>query len=76
MTKSAIPPDIEIAQSVKLRPIVDVASELGLAPEDIEPYGHYKAKVRLEVSPSTTIFTRGTRWDWTPTGSHGLAVWT
>ncbi len=49
MTKSAIPPDIEIAQSVKLRPIVDVAAELGLAPEDIEPYGHYKAKVRLEV---------------------------
>ncbi len=39
MTKSAIPPDIEIAQSVKLRPIVEVASELGLAPEDIEPYG-------------------------------------
>ena len=49
MTKSAIPPDIEIAQSAKIRPIIDVASELGLAPEDIEPYGHYKAKVRLEV---------------------------
>ena len=49
MTKPAIPPDIEIAQSAKLRPIVDVAAELGLTPEDIEPYGHYKAKVRLEV---------------------------
>lgn len=49
MSKSAIPPDIEIAQSAQLRPIVEVASELGLTPEDIEPYGHYKAKVRLEV---------------------------
>ncbi len=48
-TSAAIPSDIEIAQAAKLRPIVDVAAELGLAPEQIEPYGHTKAKVNLDV---------------------------
>ncbi len=41
--------DIEIAQAAKLRPITDVASELGLVPTEIEPYGHHIAKVRLEA---------------------------
>jgi len=41
--------DIEIAQSTKLRPISDVARELGLAEDEIEHYGKYKAKVSLEV---------------------------
>jgi formate--tetrahydrofolate ligase len=41
--------DIEIAQAAKLRPITDVASELGLVASEIEPYGHYIAKVRLEA---------------------------
>lgn len=41
--------DIEIAQAAKKRPIVDVAREkLGIAPENLEPYGHYKAKVSLD----------------------------
>jgi len=41
--------DIEIAQAAKLRPIVDVAREkLGIAPEHLEPYGHYKAKVSMD----------------------------
>jgi len=29
------------------RPILDVASELGLDPADVEPYGRDKAKVSL-----------------------------
>jgi formate--tetrahydrofolate ligase len=37
--------DIEIAQSVRLRPIVDVAREAGLQEEELELYGRYKAKV-------------------------------
>ncbi len=41
--------DIEIAQAAELRPIADVASELGLVAAEIEPYGHYIAKVRLEA---------------------------
>jgi len=41
--------DIEIARAAKLQPISTIADGLGLAPADIEPYGEYKAKVRLEV---------------------------
>ena len=37
--------DIEIARSVKLRPINEVAEELGLKEEQIENYGRYIAKV-------------------------------
>lgn len=37
--------DIEIAKSVKLRPINDVAAELGLHEDQIENYGRYIAKV-------------------------------
>ncbi|MCC7195828.1 MAG: formate--tetrahydrofolate ligase [Gemmatimonadaceae bacterium] len=42
--------DIQIAQSVKPRPIVDVARDIGLDPDDIDLYGKYKAKIPLEVS--------------------------
>ncbi len=45
-TKTAVPSDIEIAQAATPRPIVDVASDLGLGPDDLIPYGKYKAKVR------------------------------
>src|SRR5690242_15185300 len=38
--------DIEIAQAAKKRPIMEIAREkLGIAPENLEPYGHYKAKI-------------------------------
>ena len=41
--------DIEIAQAAMMRPILDIARErLGIAPENLEPYGHYKAKVSLD----------------------------
>jgi formate--tetrahydrofolate ligase len=41
--------DIEIAQSAKKRPIMEIAREkLGIAPENLEPYGHYKAKVSMD----------------------------
>ncbi|MFS8501987.1 MAG: formate--tetrahydrofolate ligase [Caldicoprobacter sp.] len=41
--------DIEIAQKAKLKPIVDVASQIGLTEDDLELYGKYKAKVKLTV---------------------------
>ena len=41
--------DIEIAQRAKLLPIQEVAAKLDIAPEDLEPYGHYKAKVSLDL---------------------------
>jgi len=45
---SNVPPDIDIAQAATIRPIQEVASQLGLEPESLELYGHYKAKVGLE----------------------------
>jgi formate--tetrahydrofolate ligase len=41
--------DIDIARAAKLKPIVDVAESLGLGADDIEPYGHFKAKVAAEA---------------------------
>jgi len=37
--------DIEIAQRSKLKPILEIAKELGIPNEYLFPYGHYKAKV-------------------------------
>src|SRR3569833_1310728 len=45
--------DIEISQSAEKRRILDVAKDkLGIAPENLEPYGHYKAKVAMEYVKS------------------------
>jgi formate--tetrahydrofolate ligase len=45
--------DIEIAQAAKKRPIMEIAREkLGIAPENLEPYGHYKAKVSMDFIKS------------------------
>ena len=43
-----MPSSLEIARSVTPRPIVDLAHEIGLHDDEIEQYGPYKAKVRLE----------------------------
>lgn len=40
--------DIEIARSVKMKPITEVAKQLGIDPDDLELYGKYKAKVPLK----------------------------
>jgi formate--tetrahydrofolate ligase len=45
----AIPPDIEIAQNAKLKPIKEIAESLGLSEDDIEFYGKYKAKIKPQV---------------------------
>jgi formate--tetrahydrofolate ligase len=47
---SAVPSDIEIAQHVKMRPIEDVAAELGLSRDDLDLYGKYKAKIPLDIA--------------------------
>ena len=44
-----VPSDLEIAQAANLKPILDIAAAAGLDPDDLELYGTYKAKVRLEV---------------------------
>src|SRR6201995_3348186 len=40
---------LEIAQEATLQPIESIASEAGLEPDEIEPYGRYKAKIALSV---------------------------
>jgi formate--tetrahydrofolate ligase len=41
--------DIEISQAATKRPIAEVAHErLGIAAKDLEPYGHYKAKISID----------------------------
>ena len=37
--------DIEIAQEATMKPITQIAAQLGLADEDVIPYGRYKAKI-------------------------------
>jgi methylenetetrahydrofolate dehydrogenase (NADP+) / methenyltetrahydrofolate cyclohydrolase / formyltetrahydrofolate synthetase len=44
-----VPSDIEIAQAGKLKTILQIADELGIKPNEIELFGPYKAKVKLEV---------------------------
>ncbi|MEJ7747725.1 MAG: formate--tetrahydrofolate ligase [Candidatus Limnocylindrales bacterium] len=45
----SLPSDLDIARAVQPRPIVDVATELGIRPEELELYGPWKAKVTLEA---------------------------
>src|SRR5271170_6725661 len=45
-----MPTDLEIAQKVRLRPIQEIAAKAGIAEEWIEPYGRFKAKVRIDGS--------------------------
>src|ERR1700744_4598256 len=54
-------PDIEISQAAKKRLILDVAKEkLGIGPENLEPYGHYKAKVSMDYIKSLKSKPNGT----------------
>ena len=48
MTASPMPNSLEIARSVTPRPIIELARELGLRDEEVEQYGPYKAKIRIE----------------------------
>jgi formate--tetrahydrofolate ligase len=46
---AAVKSHLEIAQEATLRPVGEVAQAVGLLPEEVEPYGRYRAKVALEV---------------------------
>jgi formate--tetrahydrofolate ligase len=39
--------DWDIANSIPMRPIMEIAGKLGIPAESVEPYGHYKAKIGL-----------------------------
>ena len=44
-----VPADIDIAQAAEIKPIAQVAEEAGILSEELEFYGPYKAKVKLEI---------------------------
>src|SRR5690625_1970906 len=49
------PTDIEIAQQARIKHISEIANSLGISEEVIEPYGHYKAKLPLDLIDHTAI---------------------
>jgi formate--tetrahydrofolate ligase len=51
---ATVPSDIEIAQAARLRPIVDVAADLGLTSDDLDLYGKYKGKISLDLAERPT----------------------
>ena len=44
-----VPSDIDIAQAGKLKPITQIAAELGVRENELELFGPYKAKIKLEI---------------------------
>ncbi len=44
-----MPTDIEIARQVTLKPITAIGEQLGLTVDQLQPYGHYKAKLPLDL---------------------------
>src|SRR5437899_2737915 len=44
-----MPSSLQIAQEATLRPITEIAAAAGLRPDEIDPYGRFKAKVSLSV---------------------------
>ena len=44
-----VPSDIDVAQAAEIKPILDVAEEVGILRSELELYGDYKAKVKLEI---------------------------
>lgn len=45
--------DIEIAQQAHMKKITEIAASLGISDEEIEPYGHYKAKLSEKLFADT-----------------------
>jgi formate--tetrahydrofolate ligase len=50
VSTTVVPSDIEIAQRVKMRPIEDVAAELGLERNELDFHGKYIAKIPLDIA--------------------------
>jgi len=53
--------DIEISQGCKMRPITEIAAQLGLEADDLELYGKYKAKISFEAMERFASGAGGTR---------------
>ncbi len=44
-----MPTDIEIAKKARIKPITEIAQKMGIAADDLELYGKYKAKLPLKL---------------------------
>lgn len=51
--------DIEIAQRAQMKPIGEIASDLGIRPEELENYGPYKAKVSIALTKRVKALPQG-----------------
>lgn len=51
--------DLEIARSISLKPIYDIAKEIGIEDDEIELYGKYKAKIDLKLLDRLQIKSNG-----------------
>lgn len=69
-----MPSDIEIARSVKPFKINQIARNLNLQDEDVEPYGHYKAKIKSQNKPSKGKLILVTAMTSTPAGEGKSTV--
>jgi formyltetrahydrofolate synthetase len=49
MAVKKVPSDLEIAQQAKLKPIYEIAKIAGIPDDDLEPFGKWKAKVKLDI---------------------------
>ena len=47
--KSKVPSDIDIAQAIKTKPIIEIAAKCGIRRDELELYGEDKAKIKLEI---------------------------
>ncbi|WP_347353869.1 formate--tetrahydrofolate ligase [Intrasporangium sp.] len=54
MTRPSAASDLDIARAATLRPMDEVAAELGIGPEHLEPYGRDVAKIDLAVLDEPT----------------------
>ncbi|TYR80899.1 formate--tetrahydrofolate ligase [Priestia megaterium] len=48
-TKKQVKSDLQIAQEATMKPIKDIAQTLNILESELEPYGHYKAKLSLNI---------------------------
>ena len=65
--------DIEIAQKNVMEPISKIAEKLDIHPEELEQYGHYKAKISLDVLET---LGKETQWEIGPgNGHHAHPCW-
>ena len=49
MATPVVPSDLDIAQAATMKPILEIARNLGLEEDELELYGRYKAKIHLDV---------------------------